>query len=529
MNVRQSSAWLWALVLCAMLAATQALLRPATADDPAGAPAATEPAATEPADTQPDAAPAESQTEPSDETQPADESEPADEPKPEDGEAPESTGEKSDDAASELSDEEYYELLRLFADTLDQVDRNYVNKVSRRELIEAAINGMVSKLDQYSDYIPPEEIDRFKGSVESEFGGIGIQVSVDGGELTVISPIVGSPAYRAGLAAGDKIVEIAGEPTKDITLDDAVKLMKGDVGTEVEIAVRHTNGEREEFSIKREIVRVQTVLGDQHTPDDAWNYMYDDERKIAYIRITSFARHTTEELKEALKKASDQGLKGLVLDLRFNPGGLLQSAIETSDLFVADGPIVSTAGRNVPAHSWNAREDGKYEDFPMVVLVNRFSASASEIVSACLQDHERAKVIGERTWGKASVQNIIDLEGGKSALKLTTAGYRRPNGKNIDRHAAEGTDEWGVRPDEGFEVKMSDEEVGQYLLFRRYRDIVRGDMPTPDEDTPPAFDDRALAKAIEYLTQEVAPPTEEKKPAEEEKPAEAEQAADAGK
>ncbi len=410
-------------------------------------------------------------------------------------------------------DDEYYELLQLFADTLDQIDRNYVKDVSRRELMEAAIQGMISKLDQYSNYIPPDDVERFKDTVESEFGGIGIQVTTEGGELKVISPIVGSPAYKAGLIAGDKIVKIEGKPTKGITLDQAVEQIKGKLGTKVELTVEHPNGETETIHVERAIVRVKTVLGDTRKDDDEWNYFYDDEKKIAYLRVTAFGRHTTEELSEAIKQLVNDGMKGLVLDLRFNPGGLLSSAIEVSDLFVNDGNIVSTEGRNIPKRTWKAHKKGTYDGFPIAVLVNRYSASASEIVSACLQDHKRAVVIGERTWGKGSVQNIINLEGGKSALKLTTAGYFRPSGKNIHRDEnAKDTDEWGVSPDDGFEVKTSEEEKANYLRFRRERDIVR--TVDPNEETP-MFDDLQLNKALEYLNEQLAkaePAKEEEKP-----------------
>lgn len=424
--------------------------------------------------------------------------------------------EKADKAAEDKKrDAEYYELLKLFADTLDQVDRNYVKDVSRRELMEAAIRGMMSKLDQYSNYIPPEEIEQFKGSVESEFGGIGIQVSIEGGQLQIISPIVGSPAYKAGLLAGDKIMQIEGKTTKGITLEGAVKQMKGKVGTEVKVTVEHpADGKTETVTLKREIVRVDTVMGDRRNDKDAWDYIYDKEKKIGYIRINSFSRHTTDELSAALKTLSEQEMKALVVDLRFNPGGLLSSAIEVSDLFISKGRIVSTAGRNTTERVWDAKEAGTFAGFPMAILVNKYSASASEIVSACLQDHQRAVVIGERTWGKGSVQNIINLEDGKSALKLTTAGYLRPSGKNIHRADSAGPDEeWGVKPNDGFEVKNNDAENSAYLRYRRDRDILKKEAkePTEPKDGDPApFVDKQLQSALDYLTKQLAEKPAEK-------------------
>ncbi|MFM7074106.1 MAG: S41 family peptidase [Planctomycetota bacterium] len=386
---------------------------------------------------------------------------------------------------SELKEER--ELLRLFVDTLDQVERNYVKDISRRELYEAAIRGLVSKLDQHSNYIPPDEIESFKGTVENEFGGVGIQVSRESGRLLVISPLVGTPAYRAGIQAGDWITAIDGAATRDITLDEAVKRMKGPIGTSVRVTVLHArDGRSETLTLRREVVRVETVLGDRRKPDDSWNFFLDESRKIGYIRITAFGRHTTNETRSAVKSLVDQGVRGLIIDLRFNPGGLLSSAVEISDLFVSEGRIVSTAGRNVSEQVIYAKKPGTYEGFPMAVLVNRFSASASEIVSACLQDHGRAIVVGERTWGKGSVQNIIELEGGRSALKLTTAGYQRPNGRNINRfEGATEEDEWGVSPNDGYAIRLPDEELRQLIETRRERDILKRPVAAKPDDKKP--------------------------------------------
>jgi carboxyl-terminal processing protease len=412
------------------------------------------------------------------------------------------------DAKDAEGDEEYYELLRLFADTVDQIDRNYVKDISRRKLMEAAIRGMIEELDQYSNYIPPEEIERFRTGVESEFGGIGIRVSVEDGWLTVISPIYGSPAYKAGMIAGDQIVEIEGESSKGISIDAAVKKLKGKVGTKVNVTVRHPDGETEEMALERRIVRVETVLGDLRNMDDTWDFLYDDENKIAYVRITAFSRHTTDELKKALKSLAGAGMKGLVLDLRFNPGGLLTSAIEICDLFVSDGKIVSTEGRNAPERIWNAHKKGTFKGFPIAVLVNRYSASASEIVSACLQDHHRGVVIGERTWGKGSVQNIIELEDGKSALKLTTAGYLRPSGKNIHKfEGATDKDDWGVRPDKGYTLRLKDEELADLVRARRDRDVLKKRNPKEE----PEMVDRQLAKALDYLREQIKGEKKEEK------------------
>lgn len=414
---------------------------------------------------------------------------------------------KPDEAAKQ---EEYYELYKVFADSLDQIERNYVQGVSRRELIDAAIKGMMTKLDPYSSYVPPEEVNQFKSQVESQFSGVGMQVTIEGGRLKVLSPLVGTPAYRAGIHAGDIITHIEGKPTDGIAVDEAVRKLKGEADTEVKISVLQPPAtEPKEITLTRQVIHVETVLGDHRKADDSWDFILDADKKIGYLRISSFARETTRDVGAALKQLDSEKLRGLVIDLRFNPGGLLNAAVEISDLFVADGLIVSTEGRNTPKKTYNAHKAGTYEGFPIAVLVNSFSASASEILAACLQDHKRAVVIGERTFGKGSVQNVIELEDGKSVLKLTTAGYHRPNGKNIHKlPGAKDEDEWGVKPDGGYEVKLSDEETRRLFRERAERGLLRAPQTPPDPNAPspaaPPLKDPQLEKAIEYLSTELA-------------------------
>lgn len=422
------------------------------------------------------------------------------------------------------ADDDPYELYMLLVDTMDQVERNYVKEIDRRKLIEAAIKGMIAELDPYSAYIDPEQMDRFRSTVDSQFGGIGIQITLENGQLQVLSPLPGTPAYRAGLTAGDRILAIDGRSSEGVDLEEAVRRLKGEVGSKVKLKIAHAGQSEEvEVELAREMIHVDTVLGDRRTESDAWDFLLDHDKGVGYIRLTAFGRDTARELADALKQLQAAGVKGLILDLRNNPGGLLSAAIDVADLFVAQGRIVSTSGRNSPERSWDARAEGTFEGFPMAVLVNRYSASASEIVAACLQDHGRAVVMGERTWGKGSVQNVIELEDGGSALKLTTAGYLRPSGKNIHRFPeAQESDEWGVQPDEGYALQLDSAEMVRLAESRRQRDIVRphlrGGQPAADaaqvvpaslptdeaKDVTREVVDRQLQMAVDFLTQSLA-------------------------
>jgi len=437
---------------------------------------------------------------------------------------------------SEQPKEDDYELYKLLVDTLDQVERNYVKEVSRRELIEAAIRGVLRDLDPYSAYISPDQLDGFRTTVQGNFGGIGIQIGMDHGWLQVLSPLVGTPAYQAGILAGDRIVAIDGKSTKGIMIEEAVRRLKGKAGTDVTLTVVHADGsEPVEVAITREIIHMETVLGDhRRADDDQWDYMLDPQKQIGYVRVTAFSRETAQELRKALGQLKQDDLRALILDLRFNPGGLLRSAIDCSDLFLPEGKIVSTSGRNAPERSWEAKKEGTFEGFNMVVLVNRYSASASEIVAACLQDHKRAVIMGERTWGKGSVQNVIPLEHDQSALKLTTASYVRPSGKNIHRFPdAEEDEEWGVAPDDGYALRLTDEQMIALVTDRRQRDVVQprdrdttetaeSDPPAPkqaaDQEQPPP--DKQPDTETPKPEQEAGKPQEKPEPADQ-PPAEA--------
>lgn len=412
--------------------------------------------------------------------------------------------------AEETAEEqrEQYELMKLFVESFQQIESNYVTEVDRRELMDAAIQGMIRHLDQYSNYIPPANSDQFTQSVEQEFGGIGVHVDTRGRILRVMSPLPGSPAAAAGLRSGDAILEVDGTSLDGISHQDAIKMIQGPAGRPVKLTIQHVGDDEEpiEVTVVREVIQVPTVHGYRLAEDKQWNFMYSDVDKIGYIHLTHFSRHTSREVRDSVQKLIDQGMQGLVLDLRSNPGGLLDVAIEICDMFLSKGNIVSVKGRNVAARSWDASSDNTFPDFPVAILVNRYSASASEVVSAALQDNKRAVVVGERTWGKGSVQNIISLEDGGSQLKLTMASYHRPSGVNIHRtKGAKPEDDWGVKPDEGFEHRFNDQQFAQWGEARHRREFLRENAEASDGED--AFTDIQLEAALEYLRGEL-PDTE---------------------
>ena len=413
--------------------------------------------------------------------------------------------------------DETMELYGLFVDAVEQVQANYVRPVTRKELLESALKGMLQDLDPHSVYINTSQYKTFRRKIEGKFGGIGITVGYDAeaNRLKVLAPMVGTPAYAAGVLAGDLILDIDGKSTEGMTTDKAVDVLQGRPGTPVKLHVLHEDTQKAEIlTVNRAIIDVPTVLGDARKPNDQPDFMLDKTKKIGYIRITEFFQNTFNDVKAALAELKEQDVKGLILDLRGDPGGLLTSAVEVSDLFLDKGMIVSTRGRNTIDKTYEAQKEGTFDDVPMIVLVNENSASASEIVAAALQDHKRAQVVGQRSYGKGSVQNVIDLEDGNSVLKLTVATYWRPSGKNIHRFKdAKETDEWGVSPDPGLEVKLTPAEHFAWAVGRRDRDLQGGKpapAPKPDAEkkddakakakpAPKPFKDRQLDKALDVL------------------------------
>lgn len=314
-----------------------------------------------------------------------------------------------------------YENLEDFSNVLSIVEQSYVEEVDTQKAIQGAIKGMLTTLDPHSSYMKPDDFKELQVETKGSFTGIGIEITMKDNILTVVSPIEGTPAFKQGLKAGDKIIKIEDEPTKDLTLMEAVKRLRGPKGSEVTISI-HRKGwtELKEVTIIRDVIPLHSVKSKILEPG------------YPYVRIINFQSKTTNDFKKALKKLGKEGeIKGLVLDLRNNPGGLLDQAVKIADIFIDDGVIVSTKGRIKEQNMvFNAHDNGDQYDFPMIVLVNEGSASASEIVAGALRDHKRALILGAQTFGKGSVQTIIPMSNG-AGLRLTTARYYTPNGTSI--------------------------------------------------------------------------------------------------
>lgn len=384
--------------------------------------------------------------------------------------------------------DEIYEKLKIFSEVLSIIQKNYVEETTAEDLIYGAINGMLRTLDPHSSFMLPDTYKELKVETKGSFGGIGIEITIRTGVLTIVSPIEDTPAFRAGLKAGDKIVKIEEEFTKDMTLFDAVKRMRGPTGTKVTISImREGFIEPEDFTLTREIIRVKSVKPKLL------------EDNIAYIRISQFQERTGEEFKKALNtlEKDDPSLRGLVLDLRNNPGGLLDQAVRVCDVFIEQGLIVYTQGRNeMQQMKFSAHPNKNPHNYPIIVLVNAGSASGSEIVAGALQDHNRAVILGTPTFGKGSVQTIIPLDDG-SGLRLTTARYYTPRGGSIQAK--------GIIPDVIVKERVFHrKEDKKKFKFIKEKDLkghfepeeVTGETTTTEEEEE---EDIPLARAIQLL------------------------------
>ncbi len=432
-----------------------------------------------------------------------------------------------------------YKLVRQIVDVLAEVDTNYVRELKdedRQKLVEDMIDGGLRQLDPHSEYLNEKKLKEFETTSEGSFGGVGISLDIDPKTnlLKVNHPMPGTPAYDAGLVANDLIAKVGDQSTEGMKIEEARRLITGRIGTTVDLTIRREGRNPPEFvaPLQRARIELHPVTGVARQTADPlrWEWFVDPKQKIALVRIQTFSELTTKELRAAIGEIEAAGGKAIILDLRDDPGGLLKQAIEVANAFLPEGKIVSTRDRRDNERSFSAKKEGGMflptpdNPRPVAVLVNRNSASASEIVAAALQDHQRAIVVGERTYGKGSVQKLLPLLNSDppAAIKLTTETYWRPNGKNIHRYPdSKEIDDWGVRPDTGFEVPTTEDERIRYHIEMLNLEFVAGkpgavgpNPPAPpsrkgldgkpfvDESKP--FEDRVLNRAVDALKRKLA-------------------------
>jgi carboxyl-terminal processing protease len=369
--------------------------------------------------------------------------------------------------------EDEYKYLRIFTDALRIIKENYVEQVSMKDLIYGALNGMTKSLDPFSSFFTPKQYESFRQETEGEFGGVGIEIGMEKGRPVVISPIEGTPAFRAGIKSGDVILEINGEDTSNMSLIDVVQRIRGKVGTKVQLTIYRKGMEKPmKIELERALIKIESVK---------WTTLGD----VGYIKLSQFNENVSVQVERALKELVSKRVKGVILDLRNDPGGLLSEAVNVADLFLPEGKlVVYTRSRNGETQKYFARRKPAVPDeLPVVVLINKGSASASEIVAGALQDYKRAVILGEKSFGKASVQNIIPLEDG-SALKLTVAHYYTPLGRLIHNK--------GIVPDVQVAMDEKQEEVLQETIRQKRLEGKNGLILIPEKDPQ-------LSKAIELI------------------------------
>ena len=366
-----------------------------------------------------------------------------------------------------------YEWFDPIVDVRHLLVERFVDQPDDTAMQKAMIQAMIRTLDDpYTVYVPPEREREFNKELRGTYVGIGAQVDQIDGFLTIVTPMDDSPALEAGVQAGDIVLEIDGVSTFEREVNDSIKRLSGKPGTPVDIRVRHLDGIEQDITIVRRQIVARTVKGVRRE-GQAWNHWLDRELGIGYIRLSQFTDATVDELRAVFDQLGKNDLNGLVFDVRDNPGGELSAAIAVTNLFLREGVVVSLKGRKQRERSWSADADGTLPNFPMVVLINGSSASASEIFAGAVQDNGRAKVLGARSFGKGSVQEVHELPFHRGTLKLTSARYYLPSGRNLSRDSDSVV--WGVDPDPGFVVPMSDDEYREMRLARREYEIIRAE------------------------------------------------------
>lgn len=377
---------------------------------------------------------------------------------------------------------------------------HFVEQPDESAMLEGAIHGMVDALgDPYTQFVPAAESAEFAKSLTGQYVGIGAEVGMRDGWFTILSPLDDSPAWRAGVMADDRVVAIDGQTTEGLTVDACIARLMGEPGTTVLVTVERRGGERRDIEIVRQPIRVRPVKGlfRADAGEGPWRFLLDRDRRIAYVRLSQFTPSAADELREAIRSAASEAggpLGGLILDLRFNPGGVMEEAVAIADLFLDSGVIVSTRTRAGQEQAARAHAAGTLDPFPMVVLVNAQSASASEIVAGALGEHERAIVLGARTFGKGLVQAVRPLASGAGVLKITEQRYALPSGRIIQR--TDDATAWGVDPTPGYYLPLDDAQTVAMLEARRAQEII-AHHDEPEPDSPQAVFDRLADPQLE--------------------------------
>jgi carboxyl-terminal processing protease len=409
---------------------------------------------------------------------------------------------------------------RYAGEGLSTIRQDSLEAVPSRELFDGAMRGMVDVLrqhgDQHSEYRNEAEANRLRSEIHQQFGGIGVRIGFFGEKhrLAIVAPPdPDTPAARARLQPGDFILAINDQSTDGIEMADVLRLVRGKPGTSLRLKIESASQpQTRTVEVVREVINTESVLGDRRDKDGSWQFRLSNDAQIALIRITSFGDRTASEFANVMAKLTGDGVRAIVLDLRDNPGGSLDAAVAVCEMLLPAGKtIVETRGRGkLLLHRYETTGDGKYLDIPMAVLVNQFSASAAEIVAASLQDDGRAIVVGQRSYGKGTVQQLLPLESGKSLLKLTWASFWRPSGANIHHIPSDAKDaKWGVTPDAGYDIPLSAEDYKIYVMYREKRDDFGSIGESDDIDRETAakiamFTDKPLELAVKYLQAKLA-------------------------
>jgi len=395
--------------------------------------------------------------------------------------------------APAVKEDETQKYLKRISKIYEMINANYVRETTADEVFNSAMKGMLKNLDPYSDYFTTQEFEDFSVAIKGEFGGIGTELSMEDCILTVITPLEDSPAFRAGILAGDRILEIDGVSTEGLSMTECGKRIRGVPGTKVTLTILHRGAQdTAKISVVREVIKISSIKQAK---------IIDEKEKIAYLRITSFQEDTVRAFDEAVQKLKAKGMKSLIIDLRFNGGGIMQAAVDLSNRFISQGTIVSMKGKNKESNKTYLADPQKaiLSDLPLIVLINGSSASASEIFAGAIQDYKKGILIGSRSFGKGSVQTVFPLTEEKAAIKLTIAKYYTPLGRSLHK---EKDKDYGLDPD--VLVEMTPQQEADLLRSRSREDVIE---PEPPKENQPKIEDIQLKKALEIFAPKDKPET----------------------